>query len=469
MTEPAAAGDQELTRGLRGRHIQLIAIGGVIGVGLFLGSAKAIQGAGPGLIVAYAVAGVVIFFVMRALGELLVYRPVAGAFAEYAEEFIGSFAGFATGWTYWFSWVVVGMAELTAIGIYVHYWYPQIPQWVTALCVLLMLYGSNLLAVRTFGELEFWFAVIKVATIVLFIVAGLVVIFFDVGALGPTAGFHNLWSHGGLFPFGVLGVLLALQMVMFAYAGVEVIAVTAGEAEHPARTLPTAINGVILRILIFYIGALVIVMSLVPWRELSPVISPFVVVFDKIGIPGAGHFINFVVITAAASSCNTGLYSTGRMLYSTARRGHGPQCFARLNAQHVPSMGIHVSAALMLIGVVLNAIVPEEVFTWVTSISLLATLWTWIAIVVAHRRYRLAVAQGTARPVAFRMPGAPWANWLIIGFLLVVTGLLALDSGTRVALYVGPIWLCVLVIGYLRMKAWTPRAAAVTAAGDLPE
>jgi len=226
MSQPGS----DLSRNLRNRHIQLIAIGGTIGTGLFLGSAKAIHSAGPALILAYALGGVAIFFIMRALGELLTYRPVAGSFATYADEFCGPLPGFITGWSYWFAWVVTGMAELTAIGKYVGFWYPTVPQWLPALVALLALYGSNLLAVRVFGELEFWFALIKVVTIVGLIVGGLAVILFHVGDLGTSASFANLWSHGGFLPFGILGMLLTMQIVMFAYEGVELIGVTAGEA-----------------------------------------------------------------------------------------------------------------------------------------------------------------------------------------------------------------------------------------------
>jgi len=234
----------KLTRGLRSRHVELIAIGGAIGVGLFLGSATVIQNAGPGLILGYAVGGLVIFFIMRALGELLLYRPVAGSFVMYADEFVGPFAGFATGWSYWFTWVVTGMAELTAIGVYVGYWLPAFPQWIAVLAALVVLYGANMLAVRVFGEMEFWFALIKVAMIVMLIVGGLAVILFRVGDLGATAGFSNLWSHGGLLPFGILGVLLTFQMVMFGFQGVELIGVTAGEAENPEVVLPRATNSI---------------------------------------------------------------------------------------------------------------------------------------------------------------------------------------------------------------------------------
>ena len=458
-----------LSRNLHNRHIQLIAIGGTIGVGLFLGSAKAIHHAGPGLLLAYALGGVAIFFIMRALGELLTYRPVAGSFATYAEEFCGPFPGFVTGWSYWFAWVVTVMAEITAIGIYVRYWLPGVAQWLPPLIALLVLYGANLLAVRVFGELEFWFALIKVVTIVALIAAGVFVIVFHAGALGATASFANLWSHGGFLPGGIVAVLLTLQIVMFAYEGVELIGVTAGEARNPAVVLPRATNGIIARILIFYIGALLIIMSLVPWTELDPKVSPFVFVFGKLGLPGAASVINLVVITAAASSCNSGLFSTGRMLWTLAQRGQGPRALAALNSHHVPAAGIHASAAVMLIGVALNYLVPERVFTMVTSVALIGTLWTWGIILVAHANYRRAVAAGRAAAAPFRMPGAPLANWLVLAFLVLVTVMLARDPDTRVALYVAPVWFALLGVGYAwRRPAPSPQAGSgATAAARL--
>jgi AAT family amino acid transporter/D-serine/D-alanine/glycine transporter len=452
--------DSNLSRNLRERHIQLIAIGGTIGVGLFLGSAKAIHHAGPGLLLAYAVGGVMVFFIMRALGELLTYRPVAGSFAVYADEFCGPFTGFATGWSYWFMWVVTAMAELTAIGIYVRYWFPDIPQWLPPLVTLVALYGANQLAVRVFGELEFWFALIKVVTIIGLIVGGLFVIFFHVGELGATASFTNLWSHGGFLPFGILGVLLTLQMVTFAYQGVELIGVTAGEAENPEVVLPKATNGVTFRILIFYIGALLVIMALVPWTELSPDTSPFVFVFEKMRIPAAATIINIVVITAATSSCNSGIFSTGRMLFSMAQRGQAPRALAHLSAQRVPSKGINISATVMLVAVALNYFVPEKAFVYVTSISTIGTLWTWGIIMVAHRNYRRAVAAGSVHAAPFRMPGAPYANWMVIVFLLAVTAMLGLDDDTRVALYVAPVWFALLAVSYVLSKPQPAQSGA---------
>jgi AAT family amino acid transporter len=440
----------QLQRALRGRHIQLIAIGGAIGVGLFLGSAKAIQSAGPGLLLNYVIAGAAVFFIMRALGELLAHRPVSGALAALAREFVGPYCGYMTAWMYCLLWLGACMSELTAIGIYIHFWYPGVPQWVSALAVLLLLYGSNLLTVRVFGELEFWFALIKVLTIVAFLVVGTVIIVFGVSELGPTAGIANLWTHGGFFPFGVVGLLVTLQMVMFAYSGVEVVAMTAAEAENPRVCLPRAINGILYRIMIFYIGAVLVIMMLIPWNQLSATTSPFVIAFGKIGIPGAAHLINLVVITAAASSCNTGLYTIARMIHSQACGGYAPRVFAKLNSKHVPASAVHATAAVLLFAVVLNGIVPERVFILLTSVALVGTLWTWLMIMFAHLRYRRAVKEGRAERVGLRMPGAPVMNWVIIAFLLFVTAMLGISPDTRVALYVAPIWFGVATVAYVR-------------------
>lgn len=456
---------RDLKRGLKDRHIQLIAIGGAIGVGLFLGSAKAISKAGPALLVTYALAGLAVFFIMRALGELLLHRPVAGSFATYAEEYVSPWAGYVTGWTYWFTWVVTGMAELTALGVYFHYWFPNIPQWVPPLVALPILYGVNLIAVEVFGELEFWFALIKVITIVAMLAIGLGVIVFGFGDLGKTASFTNLWSHGGFAPVGLVGVVLTLQIACFAYSGVELIGVTAGEAENAERVLPHATNSITYRILIFYIGALAVIMSLVPWNEINPHMSPFVTVFEKIGVPGSASIINFVVITAAASSCNSGIFSTGRMLYTLAQFGQAPAAFGKISKNHVPANAITVSALLMLVAVALNYLVPQEVFTYVTSVATVGAVWTWGIIVWAHLKYRKAVERGVAKPVSFRMPGAPYANWFVLGFLLLVTGCLAFDKGTRVALYVAPAWFALLTAGYLlsrnKMRSREPAVQAV--------
>jgi amino acid transporter, AAT family len=459
LDEKELHAQEGLHRGLKNRHVQMIAIGGTIGVGLFLGSATAIQKAGPALALSYAIGGLVMFLIMRALGELLLYRPVSGSFSTYAEEFVGPWAGFVTGWSYWFMWIVICMAEITAVGVYVHYWFPQIPQWVPALITLGLLYSANLITVKLFGEIEFWFALIKVSTIVAVIGIGLTIILFKFGDLGKTASFSNLWTAGGFLPFGAVGVLLSMQMVMFAYQGLELIGVSAGETENPEQVLPHAINSVVCWMLVLYIGSLLIIMSLVAWGQLRPDTSPFVLIFEKIGIPAGAEIINFVVITAAASSCNSGIFSTGRMLYSLAGVGQAPQAFGKVSSRNVPAAGITASATIMLIGVALNYVVPERVFVYVTSISLVGSLWTWALIVIAHLGYRKAVAVGETRQVAYRMPGSPYTNCFVVAFLVLVATLLGLDEGTRVAFYVAPAWFIILSIGYQIAKTRAAKLA----------
>ncbi len=439
---------EELKRTLNSRQIRMIAIGGAIGVGLFLGSAKAIHFAGPGLILCYALAGAVIFLIMRALGELTLYRPVAGSFASYAGEFLGPRIGFITGWTYWLTWVVTAMAEITAAGIYMQYWFPGLPQWVTALVMVLFLYGANLIAVKLFGEFEFWFSAIKIITIVGLILVGLAVIVFSIGALGDTASFSNLWTHGGFFPEGIGGVLTALQIVVFAFVGVEFVGVTAGEARDPERTLPKAVNSVVARILLFYIGALVVIMSLVPWNQLSPAESPFVSVFSKIGIGTAAGIVNFVVLTAALSSCNSGIFSTGRMLYTLSGVGQAPRTLHEVSSRRIPAHAITVSAAVMLLGVAINYVVPNRAFIYITSTATAGAMWTWGVIVVSHLVYRRRVAEGRVAASPFRMPGSPVTNWIVVAFLAFVTVLLAFNASQRVALYAGAVWAVLILAAY---------------------
>jgi len=307
---------------------------------------------------------------------------------------------------------------------------------------------ANLIAVKLFGEMEFWFALIKVMAIVLLLVLGVAILVFGVGPLGQTASVSNLFSHGGFFPVGIVGVVFTLQIAMFAFTGVELIGVTAGEADNPQEVLPKATNSITYRILLFYIGSLVILMSLVAWNEYDPKMSPFVAVFDKMGIPYAAGIINFVVLTAAASSCNSGIFSTGRMLYTLSHFGQAPKMFGEVSAQHVPSKAITVSVIMMLIGVVLNYLVPEEVFTYVTSVATVGAIWTWGVIMFAHMGYRKSVRLGESKPVAFRMPGGMLATAFVLLFLAAGTIMLAFDAGNRVALYIAPIWFGLLTVAY---------------------
>ncbi|MEW2298185.1 amino acid permease [Streptomyces sp. NPDC006743] len=449
-TETAEEGYE---RGLGSRQVQMIAIGGAIGVGLFLGAGANIAKAGPSLILMYALAGLIIFFIMRALGELLMYRPVSGSFAEYSREFLGPFFGYFTGWTYWLMWVVTGMAELTAAAIYVHYWFPSVPQWVTALVFLVVLFVANLISVKLFGEIEFWFSMVKVTALIGMIVIGLGVLTFGFSQAGGTASVSNLWQFDGFFPKGVGSSLMTLQGVMFAYLAVELVGVTAGESEDPEKTLPKAINTLPWRIALFYVGALTVILCVVKWTEFAAGVSPFVKAFAVIGIPAGAGIVNFVVLTAALSSCNSGMYSTGRMLRTLADSGEAPQAFSRLSATKTPALGITVSVAFMAIGVVLNYIVPEKAFGYVTSVATAAGIWTWLMILISHVRYRKAVDAGRLPASSFPAPGGAVCSWIAIVFLLFVTGLIAYDADSRVCLYVMAGWAVALGIGWTVLKS----------------
>lgn len=441
--------NEGLHRGLKERHIQLIAIGGAIGVGLFLGSSTAIKTAGPSLMLSYLIAGLAIFIVLRALGEMAVTYPLSGSFGAYANMFIGPVYGYLTSWTYWFMWVVTCMAEITAAGIYMTFWFPDTPQWAWALAALVIMTTVNLISVKHYGEFEFWFALIKVVTIIAMILIGGAMIFFGIGNNGVPIGISNLTAHGGFFAKGFSGPALALVMVAFAYLGMELIGVTAGEAENPQKTLPSAINKVLWRILIFYVGALFIILCLFPWNEIDPAKgSPFVLTFSKVGIPAAAGIINFVVLTAALSSCNSGIFSTGRMLYTLALQKKAPAFFGKLSGSGVPVNGIFISAAFLCIGVVLNYLVPAKVFEYVTSVATIGAVWVWGIILVAQINYRKSLSPEQVSQLKFPTPLWPLASYLTLAFLALVVIMMAFSEGTKIALYVGPVWFGLLLLSY---------------------
>ncbi|WP_405459324.1 amino acid permease [Streptomyces sp. NBC_00101] len=446
-------------RALGSRQIQMIAIGGAIGTGLFLGAGKAIAKAGPSLVLAYALAGLVIFLIMRALGELLMYRPVSGSFSEYAREFVGPFAGFVTGWTYWLFWVVTGITEVTAGAQYMTYWF-DIPQWVSALFFTLVLYGVNLISVKLFGELEFWFSMVKVTAIVgmILICAGILTLGFS--DAGDTASVTHLWADGGFFPHGISGTLTTLQIVMFAFLAVELVGVTAGESKDPKTVLPKAINTVPWRIAVFYVGALIMILSVVPWTEFQPDVSPFVAAFEKMGLGIGAGIVNFVVLTAALSSCNSGMYSTGRMLRDLALNGQGPRAFTRLTRSGTPLIGTTFSAALMLVGVWINYQWPGKAFTYVVSFATISGMWAWIMILVCQLRYRARADRGELPRSTFRTPGSPYTGVFALAFIGMVIVMMAVDEDARISLYCAPFWALVLGVAYLVLKSRDPQNAA---------
>lgn len=443
-------GNQQLQRGLEQRHITLMSLGAAIGVGLFLGSATAIQLAGPAILISYIVGGIAIFIIMRALGEMAVHNPVSGSFSRYAKDYLGPLAGYITGWNYWFLWVVTCMAEITAVGVYMKMWYPDTASWIWALAALVIMTLVNLIAVKAYGEFEFWFALIKIIAILAMIFVGLGVILFGLGNGGVAVGISNLWSNGGFAPNGVTGIFMSLQMVMFAYLGVEMIGVTAGEAKNPKTVIPKAIDTVFWRILLFYVGALFVIMSIYPWNEVGANGSPFVLMFEKIGIGPAAGIINFVVLTAALSSCNSGIFSTGRMLFNLAEQKQAPNSFARISRTGVPSKAIIFSAFLLLVGVVLNYLVPEKVFIWVTSISTFGAVWTWGIILLSQLKFRKTLTKGEVSRLSYKALFYPIGSYLALAFLVLVLGLMAYFPDTRIALIVGPIWIIGLVFVYYK-------------------
>ncbi|MBD7912863.1 MULTISPECIES: amino acid permease [Clostridium] len=438
---------QDLSRGLKNRHVQLLAIGGAIGTGLFLGSGRSIHLAGPSILFAYMITGVICFFIMRALGELLLSNLNYHSFVDFVHDYLGNKAAFITGWTYWFCWISLAMADLTAAGLYVQYWFPNIAQWVPSLIALVILLIMNLTAVKLFGEMEFWFALIKIIAILALIIIGTFMIIKGFSTDAGASSFTNLWSHGGWFPNGVKGFILSFQMVVFAFTGIELVGLTAGETEDPERVIPKAINNIPIRIIIFYIGALLVIMSIYPWNSINPEKSPFVQVFAAVGIAAAASIVNFVVLTSAASACNSGIFSTSRMVYSLSREGNASKSMGKLTSNGVPSNALFVSSVVIFVSVILNYVMPEGVFVLITSVSTFCFIFIWAIIVICHLKYRKTNVE-LAKKNKFKMPFYPIMNYIILGFLAFVIGVLALNEETRVALIVTPVWFIILGVIY---------------------
>lgn len=441
---------EDLKRDLKNRHIQFIALGSAIGVGLFLGSATGIKFTGPSLILSYILVGLVVFIVLRSLGELAVAYPVSGSFSAWADHFLGPLAGYVTGWTYWFMWTVTVMAEITAVGIYVQFWFPSIPQWIPALISVIAITFLNLIAVKVYGETEFWFSLIKILTILFFIVLGIGIIFFGLGNHNMPTGFSNLYRYGGFFPNGIHGFLFSLIIVVYAYLGIEIIAVTAGEAHKPEITLPSAIDKVIYRIILFYVLPMIVILSIYPWFKIGTFGSPFVSSFSKLGIVSAAGIINFVVITAALSSTNGGLFSTGRMLYTLSLQNNAPSIFRNLSKNKVPYVGIIFSSLIMLIGVILNYLIPKEAFVIITSIATTGALYVWLLILIMHMKFRNSIRESELPK--YHLPFYPILNIIGIIFLLMVVVIMAFMEDGRIALYVAIPWFALLIIIYYVFK-----------------
>ena len=435
----------QLKRGLKNRHIQLIALGGAVGTGLFLGIAQTIQMAGPAVLLGYGIAGLIAFLIMRQLGEMVVEEPVAGSFSHFANKYWSPFAGFMSGWNYWVLYVLVSMAELSAVGIYVQYWFPEIPTWLSAAVFFVIINALNLTTVKMYGELEFWFSIIKVAAIIGMILFGGYLLFSGTG--GPDASVTNLWQHGGFFPHGVTGLMMAMAVIMFSFGGLELVGITAAEADEPEKSIPRATNQVLIRILIFYVGALAVLLSLYLWEKVVEGGSPFVMIFHALDSNLVANILNLVVLSAALSVYNSCVYCNSRMLLGLAQQGNAPQVFGAVNKRGLPLNALVVSAFATGLCVLLNFVMPGQAFGLLMSLVVSALVINWIMICITHLKFRSTKHQ-LQQTTKFKSLGYPLTNGICLLFLLGILVVMSMTPGMAISVWLIPVWLVLLGIGY---------------------
>lgn len=430
-----------LSRGLKNRHIQLIALGGAIGTGLFLGVAQTIRLAGPSVLLGYGLAGVIAFLIMRQLAEMVVESPVAGSFSHFAYQYWGNFAGFLSGWNYWALYVLVSMAELTAVGIYVQYWWPQMPSWASALIFFVVVNVINMTHVKMFGELEFWFSIIKVAAIVSMIAFGAWLLVSGGG--GDQVSVSNLWALGGFLPNGASGLVMAMAPIMFSFGGLELVGIAAAEASHPERTIPQATNQVIYRILIFYVGALAVLLCLYPWTQVREGGSPFVLIFQSLDNGWVATALNVIVLTAALSVYNSSVYCNSRMLLGLAIQGNAPHVLARISRKGVPLPALAVSSGATGICVVVNYLIPDKAFQVLMMLVVAALVINWGMISLTHLKFRRSMSLEKRVP-AFRSPAQPFTNYLCLAFMAGILVTMYFSDQVRLAVFLIPAWILLL-------------------------
>ncbi|WP_075182194.1 aromatic amino acid transporter AroP [Pantoea sp. 1.19] len=445
---------EQLKRGLKNRHIQLIALGGAVGTGLFLGSASVIQSAGPAVILGYAIAGFIAFLIMRQLGEMVVEEPVAGSFSHFAYKYWGNFAGFASGWNYWVLYVLVAMAELTAVGKYIQFWWPEIPSWITAAAFFLLINAINLTNVKVFGEMEFWFAIIKVVAVIGMILFGGWLLFS--GHAGPQATVRNLWEQGGFLPNGMTGLIMMMAIIMFSFGGLELVGITAAEADNPEQSIPKATNQVIYRILIFYVGSLAVLLSLLPWTRVTADTSPFVLIFHELGDSLVANALNVVILTAALSVYNSCVYCNSRMLFGLAQQGNAPKALLKVDKRGVPVITILVSAVATAFCVLINYLMPGEAFGLLMALVVSALVINWAMISLAHLKFRRVKDQQGVQ-TRFKALLYPVGNWICLLFMAGILLIMALTPGMAISVWLIPVWLVVLAVGY-RIKLAVQKA-----------
>ncbi|MFJ3220057.1 amino acid permease [Kitasatospora sp. NPDC086801] len=427
-------GEGHLKAGLKNRHLSMIAIGGVIGAGLFVGSGAGIASTGPGILLSYTLAGVLVVLVMRMLGEMAAADPQSGSFSAYADRALGRWAGFSIGWLYWFFWVVVLAVEATAGAKILNGWMPGVPQWAFALLVMAVLTATNLFSVASYGEFEFWFAGIKVVAIAAFLVIATLAVF---GVLPGThaVGTSNLTGHGGFLPHGVGAVFTGMLTVVFAFMGSEIVTLAAGESEDPERAVSKATNSVIWRIGIFYLGSILLVVTLLPWDSDAVKGSPYVAVLEHVGIPGAGQVMNVIVLTAVLSCLNSGMYTASRMAFSLGQRGDAPRAFATVTNRGVPRVAILSSVVFGFVAVFFNYTSPDTVFAFLLNSSGAVALFVWLVICFSQLRMRRIIERETPERLTVRMWLYPYLTWTAIGMIGFVVAYMFTDADGRKQMY----------------------------------
>lgn len=436
---------ETLKRGLKNRHIQLIALGGAVGTGLFLGIAQTIKMAGPSVLLGYAIGGFIAFLIMRQLGEMIVEEPVAGSFSHFAYKYWGNFACFASGCNYWVLYILVAMAELTAVGNYIQVWYPEFPSWAAAAIFFVLINAINLSSVKTFGEMEFWLAIVKVVAVVAMIVFGCWLLFSGKG--GPDAAVSNIWAIGGFFPHGVGGLVMAMAIIMFSFGGLELVGITAAEADNPGKSIPQATNQVIWRILIFYVGSIIVLLSLYPWTKVTEHSSPFVMIFHDLGETLAANVLNLVFLTAALSVYNSCVYSNSRMLYGLARQGNGPKALLKVDRRGVPYVALGFSALTTAICVLVNYLMPGKALNLFMALVVSALVINWAMISYAHLKFRRKKDRQGVQ-TRFKAMLYPAGNWICLLFMVAILVIMALTPGMAISVWLIPVWVAVLAVGY---------------------
>lgn len=429
---------------LKNRHIQMIALGGAIGTGLFFGAAKSIQITGPSIVAAYIIGGLVMYIIMRALGEMVVHEPNSGAFSYYANKYVGGYLGFLSGWYAWFEYTIVCMLEITAVTVFLDLWFPGIPHWITIAAILIIFFTINIVNVDLFGEFEFWFAGIKVTTIIAMILFALYLMFFDHTIHNNTIININTNIQHNFFANGISGFLFSLVMVVFSFGGTQFVGIAAADAENPEKNVPRAINGVIFRIVIFYIGTLAVIVCLYPWNKLSTDISPFVDVFQKIGIPAAAGIMNIIAITAALSAFNSCLYAAARMLANLARQNSAPAKLARINSKNIPHNAVVFTCIIIAVTILINYLFPKEAIIYLIAIATTSIIVTWTTILICHLFFRKSNPN-----LKYRLPLYPITNLIAILILLTIVAIMTQMEDMKMAVYFMPFWIVILSISYL--------------------